>query len=53
MQVYLDVLMYITGKCLNCHYNTTGERCDRCLDGFQGDPLKNIPCVPKGKQNMM
>lgn len=35
-----------TGKCLNCHYNTTGDKCDRCLDGFQGDPINNVPCTP-------
>ena len=34
------------GSCLNCHYNTTGQRCDKCLDGFVGDPSKNISCVP-------
>ncbi|XP_060604710.1 uncharacterized protein LOC132757449 [Ruditapes philippinarum] len=40
-----------SGKCLNCHYNTTGERCNRCLDGFQGDPLNKIPCVPIAKEH--
>lgn len=33
-----------TGKCINCHYNTTGHQCDKCLPGFEGDPLKNISC---------
>lgn len=35
-----------TGTCLNCHFNTTGEKCDRCLDGFEGDPPNNISCTP-------
>ncbi|XP_015787110.1 laminin subunit gamma-1-like [Tetranychus urticae] len=33
-----------TGKCLKCLYNTGGDRCERCLPGFFGDPLS----YPKG-----
>ncbi|TKR59607.1 hypothetical protein L596_029252 [Steinernema carpocapsae] len=27
-----------TGRCLNCQHNTTGDRCERCLDGHYGNP---------------
>ena len=39
----------VTGKCITCHYNTTGHRCDKCLPGFEGDPLKNISCTWIGR----
>ena len=32
--------------CLNCGGNTTGDQCQRCLDGFYGDPTVGIPCLP-------
>lgn len=34
-----------SGRCITCHYNTTGHRCDKCLPGFEGDPLNGIRCT--------
>lgn len=28
-----------TGKCLQCLYDTTGDNCEVCRDGFYGDAL--------------
>lgn len=33
----------VTGECLKCTYNTTGPRCERCLDGYYGQPLSSDP----------
>lgn len=27
----------ITGKCLNCQYNTAGDHCQHCAEGYYGD----------------
>ncbi|XP_076035463.1 multiple EGF like domains 8 [Oratosquilla oratoria] len=33
--------------CLGCKNNTTGSKCDKCLDGFfRGSPDTRIPCRP-------
>ncbi|NWH33994.1 LAMC2 protein, partial [Chloropsis hardwickii] len=32
-----------TGKCLKCIHNTAGFYCDRCKDGFFGNPLAPDP----------
>ncbi|XP_030063676.1 laminin subunit gamma-3 isoform X2 [Microcaecilia unicolor] len=29
----------LTGHCLKCLYNTMGEQCERCQEGFYGDAL--------------
>ena len=35
-----------TAVCLNCTGNTIGDHCERCQDGFYGDPTTGIPCLP-------
>ncbi|XP_025033164.1 laminin subunit gamma-3 [Python bivittatus] len=34
-----------TGQCLRCLYNTAGEHCERCRDGFFGNPLAANPAI--------
>ncbi|XP_033105222.1 laminin subunit alpha-2-like [Anneissia japonica] len=34
----------IEGKCLKCVYNTAGDRCERCTDGYYGDAVYNRNC---------
>ncbi|KFQ92965.1 Laminin subunit gamma-3, partial [Nipponia nippon] len=39
----------VSGRCLRCLYNTTGEHCERCRPGFYGDVLAPNPtgkCAP-------
>ncbi|XP_075027084.1 laminin subunit gamma-3 [Calonectris borealis] len=39
----------VSGRCLRCLYNTTGEHCERCRPGFYGDALAPNPagkCAP-------
>ncbi|XP_039201102.1 laminin subunit gamma-3 isoform X1 [Crotalus tigris] len=39
----------LTGRCLRCLYNTSGEHCERCQEGFYGNPLDASPatkCAP-------
>ncbi|XP_062496916.1 laminin subunit gamma-3 isoform X1 [Pezoporus occidentalis] len=41
----------VSGRCLRCLYNTTGEHCERCRTGFYGDALAANPagkCAPCG-----
>ena len=33
----------VSGRCLRCLYNTTGEHCERCRPGFYGDALAPDP----------
>ncbi|MEJ1271705.1 laminin gamma 3 [Cricetulus griseus] len=38
-----------SGHCLRCLYNTTGDHCEHCLDGFYGSALATRPedkCAP-------
>ncbi|KFO07577.1 Laminin subunit gamma-1, partial [Balearica regulorum gibbericeps] len=49
-----------TGECLKCIYNTAGFYCDRCKDGFFGNPLAPDPadkcracdCDPEGSRSL-
>jgi len=36
----------VSGVCLDCGGNTTGSSCERCVDGFYGDPTRGILCQP-------
>nr|XP_056716167.1 laminin subunit gamma-3 [Euleptes europaea] len=39
----------ISGRCLRCLYNTAGEHCESCQEGFYGNPLAASParkCAP-------
>ncbi|KAJ8950523.1 hypothetical protein NQ318_015267 [Aromia moschata] len=33
-----------TGTCFNCRDHTTGDSCQECLPGYDGDPLASAPC---------
>ncbi|XP_077778709.1 laminin subunit gamma-3 isoform X1 [Podarcis muralis] len=39
----------VSGQCLRCLYNTAGGHCERCQEGFYGDPLATnhaVKCTP-------
>ncbi|XP_021269242.1 laminin subunit gamma-3 isoform X1 [Numida meleagris] len=39
----------VSGRCLRCLHNTTGEQCQQCRPGFYGDALSTNPagkCAP-------
>ncbi|XP_055331457.1 laminin subunit gamma-1-like isoform X2 [Paramacrobiotus metropolitanus] len=44
----------LTGKCLKCIHNTTGDSCEQCLAGYYGDALKKTcrlcDCYPPGTE---
>ncbi|KAM7415417.1 hypothetical protein PAMA_019983 [Pampus argenteus] len=35
-----------SGECLNCRGHATGPHCDRCLEGYYGNPVSRQPCQP-------
>uniref|UniRef100_A0A8C8SRY5 Laminin subunit alpha-4 n=1 Tax=Pelusios castaneus TaxID=367368 RepID=A0A8C8SRY5_9SAUR len=37
-----------SGICVDCQRNTTGEHCEKCLDGYVGDVVRGVPtfCQP-------
>ncbi|XP_044266425.1 basement membrane-specific heparan sulfate proteoglycan core protein isoform X19 [Tribolium madens] len=39
-----------TGVCQNCDNFTTGDNCELCLPGYEGDPANGIPCIGGGSQ---
>ncbi|XP_005110416.2 laminin subunit beta-1 [Aplysia californica] len=43
-----DVCDPLTGACINCRNFTSGSFCERCEDGYYGDPRigARIPCRP-------
>ena len=34
-----------TGECLDCKFNTTGDKCQFCLDNYYGDPIIAKNCT--------
>lgn len=34
-----------TGECSNCLFNTTGDECQFCLEGYYGDPIITKNCT--------
>ncbi|XP_066466960.1 laminin subunit gamma-3 [Tiliqua scincoides] len=51
----------VSGRCLRCLYNTTGDLCERCQEGFFGNPLADSPaakctpcdCNPRGSAHRL
>ncbi|CAH8537923.1 unnamed protein product [Dicrocoelium dendriticum] len=43
---YSELCNQTTGVCTNCRENTGGVSCEKCNEGFYGDPLRGTPCRP-------
>ncbi|CAF0941718.1 unnamed protein product [Rotaria sordida] len=39
-----DICDVETGHCLACQNHTTGTYCEKCIQGYNGDPTQNISC---------
>ncbi|KAF5404743.1 Laminin beta 1 [Paragonimus heterotremus] len=43
---FSDICNQTTGVCQHCRENTGGANCEKCREGFYGDPLRGTPCKP-------
>ena len=34
-----------TGDCIGCREGSEGRSCERCSDGFDGNPTRGVPCA--------
>ncbi|XP_043914324.1 laminin subunit gamma-3 isoform X2 [Protopterus annectens] len=43
----IQICHHLSGQCQGCLYNTTGDQCERCREGFYGNALtqNSIKCI--------
>ena len=49
--IFRNHLFYNVGVCGRCHYNTTGDHCELCAQGYRGNAL-NKTCMKIGKSSV-